>query len=661
MELIKKGDNSFSIDNSGVPIIEHKESCPFIYVGIGKESIKQHYGDFKIKDKTIEKVPLKNVEFNGDSITFSNCDYKVTLKIKVEGNRFVLEEIEADDTINRMYFVFKSRKEERFFGCGEQFSYLNLKGRNYPIWTSEPGVGRDRNTLITFQADQMGIGGGDYYTTNFPQPTFISSEKYLLHMDTSYYSDFDFSEDETTEICVWGKPNSIFIESGTSFLNIMDIVTKTFGTQPMLPDWLLDGVTIGMQGGTDVVYEKIKQAKKYDINVNAVWCQDWVGKKITSFGKRLFWKWEKSDETYPEFEKLMNDLAKDNIRFLAYINPYLLEGTDLFEYSLEHEYFIKKANGEAYLADFGEFFCGTMDFTNPQAMDWYKQIIKKNMIDLGISGWMADFGEYIPTDAVFYNGKTGLEMHNQYPALWAKCNYEAVKESGKLGEVVYFMRAGGVGNAEHCTLMWAGDQSVDFTMHDGLASTIPAAISLGLQGNGLTHFDIGGYTSLFGNVRTEEVMLRHLEYSVFTPYMRTHEGNRPDENFQYDQSDNCLKQFAVFSQLRKQLLPYIKHVVEENATKGTGAIRPLFMHYDEEACLDIAYEYLFGSDLLVAPVYKENVTEWEVYLPEDDWVHLFSKKNYRGGTITVPAELGNIPVFYRKSSSFSSLFDSIVK
>lgn len=658
MELVKR-DSSFSIYSNSMAIIEHKESCPFIYVGIGKESIKQHYGDFKIKDKMIEKIPLKHVEFNGDRVTFSNCDYKVTLQMKVENNRFTLDDIQTDDRINRMFFMLKSRKQERFFGCGEQFSYLNLKGRHFPIWTSEPGVGRDRTSLITFQADQIGLGGGDYYTTNFPQPTFISGDKYIFHMDTSYYCDFDFSEDEATQICVWGKPNAIFIESGTSFLDIMDIVTENFGTQPMLPDWLLGGVTLGMQGGTSMVYEKVKRAKQYGINVNAVWCQDWVGKKVTSFGKRLFWKWEKSDAAYPEFEKLIQDLEKDNIRFMAYINPYLLEGTDMFDYALEHEYFIKNAKGEAYIADFGEFLCGTMDFTNPEAMEWYKQIIRKNMIDLGISGWMADFSEYIPVDAVFYNGKTGHEMHNQYPGLWARCNYEAVKESGKLGEVVYFMRAGGIENAKYCTLMWAGDQSVDFTMHDGLASTIPAAISLGLVGNGLTHFDIGGYTSLFGNVRTEELMLRYLEYAVFTPFMRTHEGNRPSENFQYDQSDHCLKQFAVFSQLRKVLQPYIRHVVEENATKGIGAIRPLFMHYEEQACLDIAYEYLFGRDLLVAPVYKQNVTEWEVYLPEDEWIHLFSKKSYRGGTVTVPAQLGNIPVFYRKDSPFKALFDSI--
>ena len=541
MELIKD-ENSFKVTLDDSVLIEHLEKSPFIYIGVGKETIHQHYGDFKIKDKIIEKVPLLNVSISGEQITFSNCGYELTLSMKIKGRRLEIDAIQYDEQkINRVYFNFKSDKDERFFGCGEQFSYLNLKGKNFPIWTSEPGVGRDRNSLITFQADQMGIGGGDYYTTNFPQPTFISDKKYLFHMEGTFYSDFDFSEEYSIQICIWGNPKRITIEARDSYPEIMNLVTETFGTQPMLPDWILDGVTLGMQGGTQAVYDKVEVAKKHGINVNAVWCQDWVGKKVTSFGKRLFWKWEKNEAHYPEFEKMIDDLHKDGIRFMAYINPYLLEGTNLFNHAIEKEYFVKKADGSAYIADFGEFHCGTIDFTNPDAKQWYKELIQRNMIDIGISGWMADFGEYIPVDAVFYNGKTGSEMHNEYPALWAQCNYEAVKERDKLEEVVYFMRAGGVGNAKYCTLMWAGDQSVDFTLHDGLASTIPAALSLGLMGNGLTHFDIGGYTSLFGNTRTEELMLRYLEYSVFTPYMRTHEGNRPDENFQYDQSENCLK------------------------------------------------------------------------------------------------------------------------
>ena len=658
MELVNN-KHSFSISNHEGVISEHKQEKAFVYIGKAKENIEQTYGDFDISEKIIEKIPLRQLEINENTYTFKNGDYRLECQIDFKDDEITISHIKMDKEFNRIYFKIASNENEHLYGCGEQFSYLNLKGREFPIWTSEPGVGRDREKLLTYQADLMGVGGGDYYTTNFPQATFISDSMYMLHMDTSLYSVFDFSEKNVTEICVWGTPEKLSIYSRNSFVEIMNLVTEKFGTQPKLPSWLLDGVTLGMQGGTEVVYEKVRQALDCGINVNAVWCQDWVGKKITSFGKRLFWKWEKSDETYPNLEKLIADLKEQNIRFLAYINSYLVEGTDMFDYAKEKGYFVKKNDGQAYIADFGEFHCGTIDFTNPEANTWYKEIIKTNMIDLGISGWMADFGEYIPVDAVFANGKTGKEMHNIYPALWAKCNYEAVQERNKLGEVVYFMRAGGVGSAKYNTLFWAGDQSVDFTLHDGIASTIPAGISLGLMGNGLTHFDIGGYTSLFGNVRTEEMLLRSLEYAVFTPYMRTHEGNRPDENFQYSDTEKSLQQFAKATELRHKLLPYIEKVIEENANTGMGAMRPLFLHYDDEACLDIAYEYLFGRDLLVAPVYEEGRTDWEVYLPEDTWVHLFTKEVYQGGRYTVSAEIGDIPVFYRQNSEFSNLFATI--
>src|SRR5690606_23826472 len=98
--------------------------------------------------------------------------------------------------------------------------------------------------------------------------------------------------------------------------------------------------------------------------------------------------------------------------------------------------------GETYLVDFGEFDCGVVDFTNPDATTWYKSVIKENMLDFGLDGWMADFGEYLPTDVVLSNGVSAKLMHNAWPVLWGQVNYEAMEEAGKLGEAVFFMRAG---------------------------------------------------------------------------------------------------------------------------------------------------------------------------------------------------------------------------
>ena len=252
--------------------------------------------------------------------------------------------------------------------------------------------------------------------------------------------------------------------------------------------------------------------------------------------------------------------------------------------------------------------------------------------------------------------------HNHWPALWAKCNYDAVSESGKLGEIVYFMRAGATGSQKYCTLLWAGDQSVDFSIHDGLGTVICAALSAGMSGCGLTHSDIGGYTSLFGNVRTKEVFLRWAEMAAFTPVMRTHEGNRPDDCFQYYDDEDTLNRLARLVDVYTMLAPYTKTLVAENAAKGIPVQRPLFIHNEEdEKCYDIQYEYLLGPDMLVAPVYLADQTEREVYLPEGEWIHLWTEAEYGKGTHTVEAQLGDTPVFYKKNSEFAPLFAEIGK
>ena len=137
----------------------------------------------------------------------------------------------------------------------------------------------------------------------------------------------------------------------------------------------------------------------------------------------------------PDLPRHIEELHARGIRFLGYINPYLVKDGELYAEGKKRGVFAKKADGSDYLVDFGEFYCGVVDFTNPEAYRWFKdEVIKKYTLDIGIDGWMADFGEYLPTDdLVLSNGVSPMIEHNHWPALWAKCNYDAVTESGKLG------------------------------------------------------------------------------------------------------------------------------------------------------------------------------------------------------------------------------------
>ncbi len=661
MKFLRNG-SAWTLEHDGKTLLECGESAPLVYVGCGRETVDMYRGNYKIEDYVVERRPLavKDIRETADGAALDFGELEMILSI--EGGCATLRFQQKNPAINRFWFRVKAEAEEFCYGCGEQMSYFNLRGRHFPLWTSEPGVGRDKTTYVTWRSDVENKAGGDYYNTYFPQPTYVSSRHYYLHVDSTAYADFDFRNAEFHELQIWEVPASVRIEAAPTFLELLKKESAFFGRQPELPDWVYNGLIIGVQGGSERSFGLMEKTLEHGIKVSGVWCQDWSGKRVTSFGKRLQWDWHFNQSMYPNLPQEIEKLHQRGIKFLGYINPYLVNDGELYREGLEKDVFAKKSDGSVYLVDFGEFDCAIPDLTKPEAYQWYKdRVVKECSLDIGIDGWMADFGEYLPTDdIVLHSGKPAMIEHNHYPALWAKCNYEALAETGKLGEVLYFMRAGYTGNQKYCVLMWEGDQSVDFSIHDGLASVVCGALSLGMTGCGLTHSDIGGYTSLFDNCRTKEVFLRWAEMAAFTAVMRTHECNRPEQNFQYYDDEDCMTQLARLVDVYTMLKPYLKALVHENGAEGIPVQRPLFLHNeDDPRCYEIQYQYLLGPDMLVAPVYLADQTEWPVYLPEGEWVHLWTGKTYGKGDHTVPAALGDTPVFYKKNSGYAELFAEI--
>ena len=664
----KRGNNLELYINDKI-IINHNVNNPFITVGSGSGNLEMYRGNFDIDDKVIQKIPLSDCIVNRRtqntlSVTFSNGGKnRVTAEFTEDNGRLIITFPEVNNNFNRIWMKFAASEDEQVFGLGEQFTYFNLRGHKFPIWTSEQGVGRNKNTYITRMSDKFDKAGGDYYSTYFPEPTFMSSEKYYLHVDNSGYMIFDFTDKNYHEIYMWNYPNKLIIQSEKTFIDLLEKLTGELGRQPVLPDWIYNGIVLGVQGGTEKILAKLNNALEKGVKVSGLWVQDWVGRRVTSFGSRLNWNWQVNNEMYPDLKNEIRKLNEKGIKFLGYINPYLVENSSLFNEAASLGYLALNKNGQVYLVDFGEFNGGVVDLTNENAIEWYKNVIKKNMIDLGMSGWMADFGEYLPTDIVLNSGEDPLLMHNKWPATWAQVNYEALQETNNIGNIVYFMRAGFTNSQKYSTLMWAGDQNVDWSLDDGLPSVIPAALSLGLIGHGLNHSDIGGFTSIYGVKRTKELFMRWAELATFSPVMRTHEGNRPAENWQFDSDNETLLHLAKMTKIHKILKPYLKDAVLENAERGIPVMRPLFLHYEnDKESYNEQYEYLLGRDVLVAPVYAENVTEWPVYLPPDNWIHLFSGEEFKGGgLVVVSSPLGEPPVFYREGTKYSSIFEEISK
>ena len=652
---------SWALRHDGRPLFEHSPDKPCCFVGSGKASVEMYHGNFDIQDFVEERVPLRHarVEAKDGGVLVSlsrcaRCEPELVLAVRADASGASVEFKRAAPSINRLWWRVAARPGERVWGCGEQMSYFDLRGRHFPLWTSEPGVGRDKSTYVTWQADVTGKAGGDYYTTNYPQPTFVSSARYCLHAQTTAYADFDFRHDDFHELQFWAVPERIELFAAPSFARLVERISERFGRQPPLPEWVYKGAILGLKNGRDHADRILELSRERGVHVAALWCEDWAGVRQTSFGRRLFWDWHWNEQRYPNARAWVKSLNAKGVRFMGYATPYLCSDGVLYKEAHGLGYLATDAKGGDYLIDFGEFWCGVVDFTNPEAARWYSsRVIRREMIDAGLDGWMADFGEYQPVDLRLASGADPMVMHNAWPAIWAKVNADAVEGAGRRGDILYFMRAGYTGVQAHCPLLWAGDQSVDFSRHDGLQTVICGALSSGMLGNTHHHSDIGGYTSLFGNRRTPELFQRWAEMAAFTPVMRTHEGNRPDENFQFWQDEGVLAHFARMTRIYVALVPYLRRLSAEASTRGLPLQRPLFLHYeDDPQAYEIQDQYLYGEDLLVAPVHQAGCEEWEPYLPAGArWIHLWSGLVFDGGArVKVPAPLGHPPVFVREGA-----------
>ncbi|MBP6364406.1 MAG: alpha-glucosidase [Novosphingobium sp.] len=649
-------EDGFDLHFAGRIVLSHRAHNPVLAMARGNPNVEMVRGNFRIEDDPQDAFAPSGWDLTEGTAVLSDAA-GLAARLELVDNALTVTLLR--EGYDRIHLHLHAEPGEAVWGGGEQMSYLALNGRAFPIWTSEPGVGRDKSTELTQQMDAAGMAGGDYWNTNYPQPTFLTSRWLAVHCTAEAYSVLDFTDPERHRVEVWSDQTAFEFFAADGPQELVGQLSARFGRQPPLPDWAIGGAIVGLKDGARS-FDRLDQFIEAGTAVSGLWCEDWAGIRETSFGRRLFWDWRRDNQRFPDLPQRIARLAARGIRFLAYANPYLCNDGILYEEALEGGHFcLRQDSDEVYLVDFGEFDCGVIDFTRAETRAWFaEKVLGREMLDIGIAGWMADFGEYLPTDVRLADGSDPMEAHNRWPVLWAEVNAMALASRGQTGEAVFFMRAGFSGVQEHCPLLWAGDQSVDFTRHDGIGTVITAALSAGLVGTAYSHSDCGGYTSLLGNVRTAELMERWCELAAFAPVMRSHEGNRPDDNLQYDSTPELLACFARWSRAHAHLAPYVRHLCDEAAAAGLPAQRPLFLHYpDEPALYAVQDQFLYGADLLVAPVIEEGALARSVNLPGDGpWRHCWTGQQYAPGSHEIAAPIGQPPVFYRPDSAFAPLF-----
>ncbi|MEQ9362608.1 MAG: alpha-glucosidase, partial [Leptospirales bacterium] len=571
------------------------------------------------------------------------------------------------ESFNRSYLIYSSHAGEGFYGFGEQFTYFDVKGRKLPIFVMEQGIGRGAEPITT-GADLTAGAGGKWHTSYAGVPHYITSDLNSLFLENYEYTSFDLRDAGRVTLEAFSAKMTGRILYGESPLALIQEFTEYSGRMRRLPDWIHDGAIIGMQGGGEKVKRVHDQLKALDTPIADYWLQDWEGQRKTTFGKQLWWNWELDNDRYPGWDELRADFNRDGIELMTYINPFLADVSEkgnhrrnLFTEARDKDYLIKNQAGEPYMILNTSFSAGLIDLTNPAARAWIKEVIKSELVrDAGSKGWMADFGEALPYDAVLFSGESPATYHNKYPEEWQQVNREAINEVGLGNEAVFFSRSGYTKSPGLTTLFWLGDQLVSWDRYDGIKTAVTGLLSSGLSGYSLNHSDIGGYTTITNPIadyhRSRELLWRWTELSAFNVVFRTHEGNQPDNNFQIYDDEATLAFFSRFAKVFAALAPYRKALVDDAAAKGHPVVRHLFVHYpnDPEVRKIHHEQFMMGPDFLIAPVLDPDRVRVRVYLPAGEWTHLWSGESVtheQGEYRTVDAPLGQPAVYYKKDSA----------
>ena len=550
-------------------------------------------------------------------------------------------------------FKMPAMGSEAVFGGGEQYRQTNLRGKRVMNFVSEHITARTLMEKVILPDHRYRVKEAESIGSYSPMPVFVTDRGRLFYFDTPSdgiskfgINNYRFRFDEC--------PRSVMLLHADDYDTLMRALAKRNPPRMYLPDWCMDGMIIAVQGGTDKVISKAFTMLDAGAKISAVWSQDWCGENRTIMGKQVWWNYEYDRKLYHDLPEAIKRLESRGVRFLAYLNPYLVKGSRLYDECAKKGWLIKNRDGSIAHMKSTTFDAGMLDLTDPEAVLFIKEVlIKKNMLDIGIKGWMADFGEYLPTDCVLHNGDPA-ELHNQWPVLWAKINREAVEEYGDK-DVMFFTRSGYLGEQCYAPVMWNGDQHTDLTKDYGMPCVMPATFSLGFSGVPLVHSDIGGFFSIGKLKRSDELFIRWMEMNTFSPLMRSHESIRPWANSQFD-APSVLPHTVRLTNIHAVLRPYIERCLEQ-AAEGIPVMRPDFWNAVDYSASRDEYSYFFGDDIYVCPVIEKNASERTVRLPEGDWTGFWDNRAYCGGSeVRMKAPLGKLPVFYRSESSFRDLF-----
>lgn len=583
--------------------------------------------------------------------TTSNPEAKLTLRV-VPGERTTTLTASTEGfEYDSITLPIRCDESGSFHGFGAQYNATNQVGEKFSLLVSEQGIGR------------MGGAGrflsGDKHTTYFPMPYYVDARGFGVLIETDHRVEADVCASESDQAyleVVGNEPLQAKVFHGPTPGDVIEQLGDTVGRPAMPPSWAFSP-WISIQGGQSAVIAEADALQDAEIPVAALWAQDWTGlRRNIGGGSGVQYRWEVDPSLYPDLSSMIETLGQRGLRFFGYANPFVDQNLENhFPEMAARSLLVRDAQGAPYVFDAPNGKSSHPDFTNPQAEAYVVEALRQMVEKHGMDGWMADFGEWTPLDAVVADGTDPAAYHNRFVVDWHAANRAAMEAARPNGDWVLFARSGWTGVQAHSMIHWVGDQQTNWSETDGLPTVVPAMINLGLAAVPYVTHDIGGFS---GGPRSKEVFLRWTELGAFTPFMRTHEGDHRDENWNWDSDEETVAHFRRFARIHEALVPDLQALAEDAQATSIPLVRHLMLQFPEDsATWNVDDQYMLGDRLLVAPVVTESATSREVYLPSTDaeakeggeaprWFHVFTGESFEGGqTVTVDAPIGTPPVF----------------
>ncbi|MDL2232919.1 alpha-xylosidase [Ruminococcaceae bacterium OttesenSCG-928-L11] len=508
---------------------------------------------------------------------------------------------------------------EKIYGMGERFTSLVKNGQSVDIWNRDGGTMTDQSYKNV--------------------PFFLSSQDYGVLVDHAGMVSFEVATEVVSRIqlSIPGETLRYCIIGGDSRKEVLRAYTNLTGRPALPPAWSF-GLWLTTSFTTDYNEETVtsfvdgmaeRNIPLHVFHYDCFWMKEYEWCNFT---------WD--EDMFPDVEGMLNRLKSKGLKICVWINSYIGQKSPLFKEAAAAGYLIKRPDGSPWQWDKWQPGMGIVDFSNPDACKWYQEKLRV-LLRQGVDCFKTDFGERIPTDVTYFDGSDPVDMHNFHTYQFNKTVFDLLVEERGEGEACLFARSATAGS-QAFPVHWGGDCDSTYV---SMAESLRGGLSLTLSGFGFWSHDISGFES----TATPDVYKRWTAFGLLSTHSRLHGSGSYRVPWLFD--EEAVDVLRYFVNLKCRLMPYLFSTAVETHTTGVPSMRAMLLEFEKDpACLDVETQYMLGSRLLVAPIFREDGVA-TYYLPKGTWTHLLSGETVEGdGWREETYDYFSLPLFVRENT-----------